>query len=77
MSLLCDSGHFGRLFTKSLYFSDTWSVPKVAGNIPGECGYITFINIDKQRALVYGGVTKERRRVSDVYILDMNEWVSE
>ena len=52
-------------------------MPKVAGDIPGQCGYITFINIDKQRALVYGGVTKERRRVSDVYILDMYDWVSE
>lgn len=57
-----------------LVIAGTWSIPTVTGTVPKRCGYSSFLKLSEHNALVFGGVA-EGKRVSDVYILNMQTWV--
>ena len=64
---------------KSLFFSplDMWFRPAITGSPPPACQSSSLTRVDHHRAVLFGGLGKDDEPISpDVYILDMNHWVS-
>ena len=51
-------------------------LPKITGTRPPPCSGFSLTMIDKQHAVMYGGLIPGGRVTSDVYILDLARMVS-
>jgi hypothetical protein len=66
------------IFHRSLFSSlDMWFRPTITGSPPPACNWCSLTRVDHHRAVLFGGAGKGVELISpDVYILDMNHWVS-
>ena len=56
---------------------DMWLRPTTTGSSPPACQWCSLTRVDHHRAVLFGGVGKDRKLISpDVYILDMLHRVS-
>ena len=56
----------------------TWDCPTTTGTQPPPCQGFTFTKVDSERVILFGGFQPNtRRRVNDVYILNLQTRVSQ
>ena len=53
----------------------TWSSPETTGPRPPPCAAFSFTKVDLSRAVMFGG-RQRHKRVNEVHILDMDNWVN-
>lgn len=59
--------------TTSLVYLGTWESPVTTGTPPPPCQGFTFTQVDSGRVVLFGGFEPTtRRRVNDVYILNLH-----
>ncbi len=56
--------------------SETWSSPPVTGTRPPPCSSFSFVLMDSNKVLLFGGYQPGLAYVNDVYILDLARMVS-
>lgn len=57
-------------------FPGTWSCPETSGVSPDPRAWCSFTQIDAYQAVLFGGWVKGRSGENDLYILNMNKWVT-